>query len=96
MTVDKSLPVRDVDPVRAAERVRQLAAVDSVAPKQPVRDEEAEQKIMAISTRSGGVYIPPARLRMLQAQIEDKESEAYQRMTWEALKKSINGLINKV
>lgn len=27
---------------------------------------------------------------------KDKEGEAYQRMTWDALKKSINGLVNKV
>lgn len=46
--------------------------------------------------RSGGTYIPPARLRALQAQITDKNSKEYQRMAWEALKKSINGLINKV
>ena len=61
----------------------------------------------------GGAYIPPARLRMMQAQITDKtryvdfiyfklifslylSSVPYQRMAWEALKKSINGLINKV
>jgi pre-mRNA-splicing factor CWC22 len=49
-----------------------------------------------ILTRTGGAYIPPARLRMLQEQISDKSSVAYQRMAWEALKKSINGLINKV
>ncbi|KAK4982607.1 pre-mRNA-splicing factor cwc22, partial [Elasticomyces elasticus] len=46
--------------------------------------------------RSGGTYIPPARLRALQAQITDKTSKEYQRMAWEALKKSINGLINKI
>lgn len=46
--------------------------------------------------RSGGTYIPPARLRALQSQITDKTSKEYQRMAWEALKKSINGLINKV
>ena len=28
--------------------------------------------------------------------INDKSSVEYQKMTWEALKKSINGLINKV
>nr|XP_020659772.1 pre-mRNA-splicing factor CWC22 homolog [Pogona vitticeps] len=49
-----------------------------------------------ILTRTGGAYIPPAKLRMMQAQITDKNSLAYQRMSWEALKKSINGLINKV
>lgn len=47
-------------------------------------------------TRTGGAYIPPAKLRMMQEQITDKNSLAYQRMSWEALKKSINGLINKV
>ncbi|TPX63551.1 hypothetical protein SpCBS45565_g06521 [Spizellomyces sp. 'palustris'] len=46
--------------------------------------------------RAGGAYIPPARLRAMQAAITDKSSAEYQRMTWEALKKSINGLINKV
>ncbi|XP_069472187.1 pre-mRNA-splicing factor CWC22 homolog isoform X2 [Ambystoma mexicanum] len=49
-----------------------------------------------ILTRTGGAYIPPAKLRMMQEQITDKSSLAYQRMSWEALKKSINGLINKV
>ena len=49
-----------------------------------------------LNVRSGGTYIPPARLRALQAQITDKKSKEYQRMAWEALKKSINGLINKV
>lgn len=49
-----------------------------------------------LNKRSGGVYMPPARLRQLQAQITDKASKEYQRMAWEALKKSINGLINKV
>lgn len=48
-----------------------------------------------ISARSGGTYIPPARLRALQAQITDKTTKEWQRMAWEALKKSINGLINK-
>lgn len=47
-------------------------------------------------TPAGGVYIPPARLRAMQAEITDKSSPEYQRMAWEALKKSINGLINKV
>ena len=33
---------------------------------------------------------------MMQRSITDKSSEAFQRVTWEALKKSLNGLINKV
>ncbi|KAI1144452.1 MIF4G-domain-containing protein [Hypoxylon sp. FL0543] len=69
-------------------------------PKMPTEEEKqaaakAEyQKLL--NMRSGGTYIPPARLRALQAQITDKTSKEYQRMAWEALKKSINGLINKV
>lgn len=46
--------------------------------------------------RTGGAYIPPAKLRLMQAQITDKSSLAFQRLAWEALKKSIHGLINKV
>ena len=64
---------------------------------------EEEKQAMAkaeyeklLNVRSGGTYIPPARLRALQAQITDKTSKEYQRMSWEALKKSINGIINKV
>lgn len=45
---------------------------------------------------SGGAYIPPAKLKLLQGAINDKSSPEYQRLTWEALKKSIHGLVNKV
>ena len=44
-----------------------------------------------LGTRAGGRYIPPARLRALQSQFTDKKSKEYQRMAWDALKKSING-----
>ncbi|XP_075687269.1 pre-mRNA-splicing factor CWC22 homolog isoform X2 [Rhinoderma darwinii] len=60
----------------------------------PVKKKKDE--LDPILTRTGGAYIPPAKLRMMQEQITDKSSLAYQRMSWEALKKSINGLINKV
>ncbi len=49
-----------------------------------------------LRTRTGGAYIPPARLKMMQAEITDKKSQAFQRLAWESLKKSLNGLINKV
>ncbi|GFS20273.1 pre-mRNA-splicing factor CWC22-like protein [Elysia marginata] len=66
--------------------------------KAPAPDKPAPPKKATgdITTRTGGAYIPPAKLRMMQEQITDKTSVAYQRMSWEALKKSINGLINKV
>jgi len=46
--------------------------------------------------RAGGVYVPPFKMARLQVEIEDKTSPEYQRQAWEALRKSINGLVNKV
>ena len=81
------------------ERSRPLVR-EKVQTKPPTEEEKqaaakAEYEKL-VNARSGGTYIPPARLRQLQAQITDKTSKEYQRMAWEALKKSINGLINKV
>ncbi|KAI9494632.1 MIF4G-domain-containing protein [Zychaea mexicana] len=59
-------------------------------------DPAKEMEIMKATTRAGGAYIPPHRLRQMQQQVTDKSSDQYQRITWEALKKSINGLINKI
>jgi pre-mRNA-splicing factor CWC22 len=71
------------------------------ARRKPLTAEEKQAAAKAeyeklLTMRSGGTYIPPARLRELQSQITDKTSKEYQRMAWEALKKSINGLINKI
>lgn len=46
--------------------------------------------------RAGGAYVPPFKLAQMMREIEDKSSPEYQRITWEALKKSINGLVNKI
>ncbi|KAJ5688572.1 Pre-mRNA-splicing factor cwc22 [Penicillium macrosclerotiorum] len=95
-----------LDEERAIERERQLAErvrehEKQEAARKPMTEEEKQAAAKAeyeklLNMRSGGTYIPPARLRALQAQITDKTSKEYQRMAWEALKKSINGLINKV
>ncbi|RMD39961.1 hypothetical protein DV735_g5185, partial [Chaetothyriales sp. CBS 134920] len=74
---------------------------DEPGRRKPMTEEEKQAAAKAeyeklLTMRSGGTYIPPARLRALQSQITDKTSKEYQRMAWEALKKSINGLINKV
>ncbi|KAK1223939.1 pre-mRNA-splicing factor cwc22 [Marasmius sp. AFHP31] len=48
-------------------------------------------------SRSGGVYMPPTRLRALQAAAaNDKASPEYQRLSWDALRKSITGIVNRV
>ncbi|XP_006292310.2 pre-mRNA-splicing factor CWC22 homolog [Capsella rubella] len=47
--------------------------------------------------KTGGVYIPPFKKeRMIMKEVKDKSSVEYQRLTWDALRKSINGLVNKV
>ncbi|KAJ4144709.1 hypothetical protein LMH87_003581 [Akanthomyces muscarius] len=78
---------------RARSRTRTPPPVPTEEQKQAAAKAEYEK---LLTMRSGGTYIPPARLRALQSQITDKTSKEYQRMAWEALKKSINGLINKV
>ena len=42
------------------------------------------------------MYIPPFKLAQMMKDIQDKSSVEYQRITWDALRKSINGLVNKV
>ena len=76
------------------ERPRDTEKPLSAAEKQANAKKEYER---LLTMRSGGTYIPPAKLRELQSQIgNDPKSKEFQRMAWEALKKSINGLINKV
>ncbi|KAI0668437.1 hypothetical protein C8Q78DRAFT_980078 [Trametes maxima] len=100
--------VSDVDPARRAERERQLAAriaekeleklqkEKEKDKKEPEFDAQAEFAKLT-STRSGGVYMPPARLRALQeAASKDKASAEYQRLSWDALRKSITGIVNRV
>ena len=67
------------------------------APKNPeVIPRRQQRTVDLLTSKTGGAYIPPAKLRLLQAEITDKSSAAYQRIAWEALKKSIHGYINKV
>ncbi|KAF7643725.1 hypothetical protein LDENG_00234660 [Lucifuga dentata] len=87
-------------PNQESEARRRARASSSPAHTEPAADQppvkKKKEELDPILTRTGGAYIPPAKLRMMQQQITDKSSLAYQRMSWEALKKSINGLINKV
>ncbi|KAM7262469.1 hypothetical protein ACFE04_000152 [Oxalis oulophora] len=53
-------------------------------------------KSIVDSGKTGGVYIPPFKLARMMKEVEDKSSVEYQRLTWDALRKSINGLVNKV
>lgn len=48
--------------------------------------------------RAGGIYIPPFKLKAMMKELEnqDKGSLEKQKYMWEMLRKSINGIINKV
>ncbi|KAF0725002.1 hypothetical protein Ae201684P_009975 [Aphanomyces euteiches] len=66
-------------------------------PAAPVKNKTANILTQDVrSGRTGGVYIPPFKLAQMRREIEDKTSQEYQRTTWDALRKSINGHINKV
>lgn len=107
--VDSYIPgkgIDDVDRKRARERERQEHI------RQEEREEENEKgdnkndktdydpvaeykRLMEL--RSGGRYVPPAKLRAVQQAMEASQSpKDYQRVQWEKLKKSINRLINQV
>ncbi|XP_020862062.1 pre-mRNA-splicing factor CWC22 homolog [Phascolarctos cinereus] len=78
------------------DRSIEIATTQSSSAQDEPPTKKKKDDVDPLLTRTGGAYIPPAKLRMMQEQITDKNSLAYQRMSWEALKKSINGLINKV
>ncbi|KAK4234697.1 hypothetical protein C8A03DRAFT_37513 [Achaetomium macrosporum] len=87
---------RDADRYRPAKKERTPPpAPPPKTEEEKLADARAEyQKLLNL--RSQGVYMPPHKLRALQAAITDKSTKEYQRMAWDALKKSINGLVNKV
>ena len=49
-------------------------------------------------SKSIGIYVPPFKMERLMNELKtkDKKSPEYQKVAWEALKKSINGIVNKV
>ncbi|CAM9021259.1 unnamed protein product [Wickerhamomyces anomalus] len=77
--------------------------LDKSAPSNGLSEPEESKRIDPLEEykrlqelRSGGRYVPPAKLRALLDQINvSKGSKDYQKMEWEKLKKNINGLVNK-
>lgn len=96
-------------PTRDTENRKKYKVGDRYYGDKDDRDKQAKQSLpdlpkvqrqrkegAELTGRTGGAYIPPAKLKMMRAEIQDKSSAAYQRLSWEALKKSIHGHINKV
>ncbi|ESW25473.1 hypothetical protein PHAVU_003G039000 [Phaseolus vulgaris] len=61
-----------------------------------MQQEVSRKKEHGNGTTIPGVYIPPFKMAMMMKEVQDKSSAEYQRLTWEALRKTINGLVNKV
>lgn len=62
--------------------------------KHETEKSQAKEKVQGqadvLKTRTGGAYIPPAKLKLMQEQMSDKSSKQYQRINWERLKKRIH------
>ncbi|KAK9478103.1 pre-mRNA-splicing factor CWC22 [Lipomyces japonicus] len=89
----------DIDRQRALERKRQAEERNQEKNKEeevkePVDPKAEYERLMEL--RSGGTYVPPARLRALQALFTEKDTKEFQRFAWEDLKKGLNGAVNKV
>ena len=85
---------------RVAAMELDVAEKEKANAAEKVKEKESAQRAefaKLLNTRSGGTYIPPARLRAMQeAASSDKSSAEYQRLSWDALRKSITGIVNRV
>ena len=65
---------------------------------QPAPIEVKEQKGAMMPAKAGGVYIPPFKLKKMIQDLKNSEenTEEHQKYHWEQLRKSINGIVNKV
>jgi pre-mRNA-splicing factor CWC22 len=85
----------EVEEGELAPEVARAAAADAPAARRPRKEARLSA---ALTGRAGGVYIPPfklARMRENAAPLS-KDTAAYQRMTWESLRKGINRTVNKI
>ena len=81
-----------------ADTTNNQSSLISALQEQPSFLVETYNKRNTNATRSGGVYIPPHKLRALQEEMlsTDPSSISHQRLMWDLLRKSINGIVNKV
>jgi len=90
---DKDAKSRSQDAAAQSPPRDEAPAADD--PAKLARQDKQAQIEELLKARGAGQYLPPHKLRMLEEAVTDKASVEYQRLTWDALKKSINGLINK-
>jgi pre-mRNA-splicing factor CWC22 len=73
--------------------------INKVQISEEVKTQQVSESGLLPTSRAGGVYIPPFKLARIYKEINEKNDKCsvdYQRMMWEMLRKSINGIINKV
>ncbi|ETW85352.1 hypothetical protein HETIRDRAFT_311406, partial [Heterobasidion irregulare TC 32-1] len=82
----------------ATSQLEKAGKEKSVEDKEKAKEFDAQAEFAKlVGSRSGGVYMPPARLRALrEAASSDRTSAEYQRLSWDALRKSITGIVNRV
>ncbi|KAG6744280.1 hypothetical protein POTOM_052996 [Populus tomentosa] len=87
---------KEAENLKEKEEGRSRTAEESKPRREMAAEEGNGGADASILGKTGGVYIPPFRLARMMKEVEDKSSIEYQRLTWDALRKSINGLVNKV
>ena len=92
--ISRKRRVRD-RPHRGAGEETPVDKIDKTETADAPSKEQATLNSLKLSVVVGSRYIPPGRLKQMQQQITDKSSPEYQMLSWNALKRSINGIINK-
>lgn len=91
---DQALKQKEKEEKRKREKENESMAVK----KQSMEEIKPKIKI-ELPSRTGGIYVPPHKLAQIQRDIIQKEEKLgmeHQKLMWELLRKSINGIINKV
>ncbi|MEN2499347.1 MAG: pre-mRNA-splicing factor cwc22, variant 2 [Marteilia pararefringens] len=96
--VEEQLTKKDIasNSVDKQENVDDIPEADIKKPEPEIDLNFVNHESELFKSKSGGIYLPPAKLKQYQQDITDKNSEMYQRLHWVAIKKTINGLMNKI
>lgn len=87
------------DPSFLAQKYNEIKNKETIKEQPKVEQLPRKRNFLEGPTRTGGVYVPPHKLAQLQKEIMQKEEKMgleHQKLMWELLRKSINGIINKV
>lgn len=89
---------KEIEATQAPKETQMMPTINRLEPDAQPKPSIGFLGAMA-SSRSGGVYVPPHKLRRMQQEMmkdAQNNEEQLQRIKWEMLRKSINEIINKV